>query len=121
MLHERLSMAVKQRPLPLAADDVLPKRVEPMVQDAVMPAAAPTPPDVDRLIRLANERLAGPWTEPELRCGRGLVLGPESVGQEELKELQRTFVEKGWEVRTSIERRGVVVSFKPVPASKRKA
>lgn len=110
----------KQRPLPIEADDVLPKRVEPMVQDAKMPVPEAPPPDIDGLIQRANERLAGPWTEPELRCGRALVLGPETVSQEELKELHRTFTGRDWDVRISTERRGLIVSFRPIQPEKRK-
>ena len=68
------------------------------------------PPDVTLWVRKANALLAPQWQENEIRCGRALVLGdvPPAVAVE-LASVFRAF-----EVKISKEKRGVIVTFKPI-------
>lgn len=67
------------------------------------------PPDVSSWVRKANARLAPPWHESEYRCGRAFEMPGATIHEaRELATLYKTF-----DTKVAIEKRGLVVAFKP--------
>jgi hypothetical protein len=75
-------------------------------------AISESAPDVTKLVRKINQRLAPPWGEHELRCGRAIVLDASPQEVNELRSIFSNFV-----VITSNERAGLMMTFR-VPEAK---
>ncbi len=100
---------------PISPKDVIPKKKEPgqnLTQiQYVAPAEEIPVPNINKYMKKINAYLDRVWEPHELRCGRSYIL-PNDIKIIEANEIIRIFSTKDWRVSLSVERRGIILSFK---------